>query len=1076
MVNTKTGSVRIIIFSFLFLTHIVANAQLTVNGSLTPAQLVQNVLLGPGVTVSNITYTGNSSSRGSFNGISSNIGFSSGVLLTCGNITNAIGPNNDEGASDGNGLPGDPDLDIIMSPTTSEDATILEFDFVPLSDTIKFRYVFGSEEYMEYVSSTPGGINDGFGFFISGPGISGPFSNNAENIAIIPGTSLPVTMFNLNLNNNSSYYFDNGCGGCFFGGTAPDGQTVQYDGFTVPLTAISPVQCGQTYHIKIAIGDGGDDILDSGVFLEAESFSSPGVSIIPQISYGGQNDSTLYEGCGNACILFVRGGTLTGSDTVNLAISGTAVNGTDYYDASAGPGNPFPNQIIFLPGQDTVSFCINSDPDITPEGIESIILTVPAHSVGTCIQPAVSTSIYINEYSPLMVTMSNDTTLCNSVSPITLLANVTGGVQPYTYSWTNGAAPVFNPTVNPLVNTTYVVTVSDACNGTPDPTPPITDSVSVSLISIPVITSNVSYGGTNDSAFFEGCGQACIYFVRTLGVNQAATYPLTIGGTAQNGVDYSPALPATITFAPGQDSVSFCIQAGVDGSGETPETIILSLDTSGVCNLQSGNTLYIVEPDPLFVTVFDTTLCNTSGPVTLMALASGGVQPYTYSWTNGAAPVANPSVSPSSSSTYIVTVNDACVGTPDPTPAAVDAALVSVITIPDITATVSYTGSSTPVFYEGCGQACVYFVRTLGVSDPVTYTLNISGTAQNGVDYSPALPVLLSFAAGQDSLEYCIQATADGTGETPESILLSIDTVFGSCSLSASTNLSITEVTPIVLTTVGDTVFNCVAGPADLVANVTGGLQPYTYTWSNGAGSVSSQTVTPSSSTTYIVTVSDECSGTNDPSPDVSDNIDVVVNIPPPLTITASEDVTVCPADVVNLTSTANGGALPYSYLWTYSGADSASTPAAANTSVTASSTTLFTITVTDDCGNTQADQVTVNVEQSCLLNIPNIISPDNMGPALNETFYIANLDRFPPSTLLIYNRFGNKIYESSNYMNNWSGDKYSDGTYYFVLTVPPAGSIAAKVQTSTKADSYNETTSGSDKVFSGFFQIVRAH
>ena len=141
-------------------------AQLTVNGGFTPAQLV-DTLLGTGVTASGVSYTGATISRGTFNGTLSNIGFTSGVLLTCGNLTNAIGPNNLTGASVGSGLAGDPDLNIIMAPTASFDATILEFDFVPTSDTVKFNYVFASEEYMEYVSTMPGGINDGFGFFIS---------------------------------------------------------------------------------------------------------------------------------------------------------------------------------------------------------------------------------------------------------------------------------------------------------------------------------------------------------------------------------------------------------------------------------------------------------------------------------------------------------------------------------------------------------------------------------------------------------------------------------------------------------------------------------------------------------------------------------------------------------------------------------------------------------------------------------------------------------------------------------------------------------------------------------------------
>jgi hypothetical protein len=1051
-------------------------AQLTVNNSQTPAQLVQNVLLGPGVTVSNITFTGTPISRGSFNGASSNIGFNSGVLLSCGDIANAVGPNNTSGASEALGLPGDPDLDIIMSPTQSEDATILEFDFVPLSDTVKFRYVFASEEYMEWVSTQPGGINDGFGFFISGPGINGPFSNNAENIAIIPGTSLPVTMYNLNLNNNGAYYVDNGNG--FGSGTAPDGTSVQYDGFTVPLTAVAVVQCGQTYHIKLAIGDGGDDALDSGVFLEAESFSSPGISIIPEISYGGQNDSTLYEGCGNACILLVRGGTLLGADTVNLVISGTAINGTDYYETVGGTGTPFPSQIVFAPGVDSVSFCITASSDMTSEGLESLILTVPAHTVGLCVQPAVSTTIYINEYTPLSVSSISDTVLCNSLTGLVLNTNVTGGVEPYSYSWTNGLASVANPTANLTNNTSYIVTVNDACSGAPDPTPAVSDTVNVSVVAIPSITTTVSYQGSNDSVFYEGCGQACVYFVRTIGISQAATFNLNIAGVAQNGIDFTPALPSQLTFAPGQDSIFYCLQATVDGPGEISEPIILSIDTLvGSCNLNEIATLYVNEYTPMFVsTINDTVLCNTLAAITLNTTVFGGVAPYSYTWTNGASPIANPTVNPTSSTTYIVTVNDACSGTPDPTPAVLDTVNVSIISIPAITATVSYQGSTSPVFYEGCGQACVYFVRTLGVAQAATFNLNVSGTALNGTDYTPALPVQLSFAAGQDSLFYCIEAAADGSAEIPESILLTIDTAYGSCSLSVTTSLAINELPPLLVTTDGDTTLNCNPAPVNISSTVTGGLQPYTYTWSNGAGSVSSQTVTPSATATYTVTVSDACTSSTDPTPDVSQTILITVNIPDPIVVTASDDATACPDDNIALLATATGGALPNTYLWTNVGPDTVLTPNQLNTSLVASATTVFTITVTDVCGNSQADQVTVNVEESCLLNIPNVITPDGKGPVENEMFYVQNLSRYPGATLLIFNRFGNKIFESTNYQNDWTGSKYSDGTYFFVLTVPAAGTVPAKVKPDNKTDSYQETVVGSDKVYSGFFQIIRGN
>ena len=376
----KTMIKKIAIGLLAVLTTKTIVAQLTVDTTLTPTQLVQNVLLGSGITATNITYIGNIAARGSFNGTLSNIGFTSGFVMASGAVSNAIGPNNVGFKTSSFGTASsDPDL-LAIATGTLHDAAILEFDFVPFSDSIKFRYVFGSEEYMEYAGST---FNDAFGFFITGPDPSGGNYSNF-NIALIPNTTTPVSINNVNANVNGAYYFNN---------EFPPGQTVQYDGFTVPLIAKAPVICGQTYHIKIAISDVGDGSLDSGVFLEAGSFSSVGVQIIPEISYGGANDSTLYEGCGKACIYFVRSSNLDQQDTIDVTINGSAVNGVDYNTGSLGV--LLPSQLIFGAGQDSISYCINAIADGVTEGLDTISLTIVP--LGNCIQAITNARIYINE-------------------------------------------------------------------------------------------------------------------------------------------------------------------------------------------------------------------------------------------------------------------------------------------------------------------------------------------------------------------------------------------------------------------------------------------------------------------------------------------------------------------------------------------------------------------------------------------------------------------------------------------------------------------------------------------------------
>src|SRR5690606_5401633 len=249
-------------------------AQLVVNtGTMTPTQYVQNVLVGAGVTVSNVTFTGQSTQIGDFDGTNTFIGINGGLILASGTVTTAVGPNNS--GSSGTSMAGNGDVDLTtIAGISTFDAAILEFDFVPIGDSIKFNYVFGSEEYLEFVNS---GVNDAFGFFLSGPGITGPYTNSAINLALIPNSTTPVTIDDVNSTTNAAYYVDNGTGSNAPYNTNP--QYIQYDGHTVVLTAQAQVVCGQTYHLKIAIADAGDGVWDSGVFLEGGSLTSTGVDI-----------------------------------------------------------------------------------------------------------------------------------------------------------------------------------------------------------------------------------------------------------------------------------------------------------------------------------------------------------------------------------------------------------------------------------------------------------------------------------------------------------------------------------------------------------------------------------------------------------------------------------------------------------------------------------------------------------------------------------------------------------------------------------------------------------------------------
>ncbi len=216
-------------------------------------------LVGSGVTISNVTYTGDNAQSGYFKGgIAAGIGIEEGIVLTSGEASNIDGTANtaDDTASD-MGTAGNAELDaLIPGTTTTNDAAVLEFDFLSIGDAAYFNYVFGSEEYNEFVGSI---FNDVFGFFI-----------DDVNYALLPGTSTPVSINSVNNGNNSEHYNDNDYDD--FWPTSP--FAFEYDGFTDVLTAsITGLTAGQTYHLKLAIADTSDSWWDSGVFIEAGSFS-----------------------------------------------------------------------------------------------------------------------------------------------------------------------------------------------------------------------------------------------------------------------------------------------------------------------------------------------------------------------------------------------------------------------------------------------------------------------------------------------------------------------------------------------------------------------------------------------------------------------------------------------------------------------------------------------------------------------------------------------------------------------------------------------------------------------------------
>lgn len=609
---------RILIsISFIF-NLCLLNAQLQTNGGQSPNQLVQNVLLGPGVDVSNVNFSGDNGAIGSFNAVNTTLGIDEGVLITTGTVANSAdgphGPNDQANAGVDNGAGGYNPLTSLVG-TNTFNAAILEFDFVPFSDTVRFEYVFGSEEYPEFVGTQ---FNDVFAFFISGPGISG-----TKNMALIPGTTQAVAINNVNNGPSNSgpcancpYYNNNGNGS-----NAPyngSSQYIQYDGFTTPLTAVSKVECGETYHLIIAVADVGDGIYDSGIFLAANSLTSEQpITIDYELSNDPYGDGvTMAQGCTSAEVTITRSGAQINQPlTIPINVSGSAVEGVDY--------SSIPNSVTFAAGQTTLSFTIDALDNSSLVGIQNLIMEFEIED--PCGQDNFETiELFISEVSDVEVILEDVEVLCPG-EEVVLSPEVTGGGGGYEFLWDTGETTE-TITVNPASTQNYTVSVTDNClNQTEQATATIT---------VPVYDDIV----LNES---DDIVEQCPYVPFTLNVE-------VLGGAGNysylwTGPDGTPLSNLnTLDVAPSETTTYTVEVTDQCGESETAEV-----------------TITILSP-PLVLDITPSQEICPGDSALIEVTASGGFGDYYYEWPHSGETTSSVWVKPDQTSSYTVIVMDDC--------------------------------------------------------------------------------------------------------------------------------------------------------------------------------------------------------------------------------------------------------------------------------------------------------------------------------------------------------------------------------------------------------------------------------
>lgn len=977
-------------------------AQLTVAPQPSATQLAA-AIAGPGVTISNPTVVCHPQGYGEFTYTGSTLGLEEGVLLTSGALTNALGPNNNGSAAFNAQRTGSPILDIVTGRNTFDQCK-LEFDIIPAGDSLRFNFSLGSEEYNEWVGSQ---FNDVFGFFISGPGIAGDPGIGADhNIALVPNSTQPVTINNVNNGANSIYYHDN-----------TGDSEIQYDGYTVGLSAVSAVQPCQTYHLKLIVADATDNDYDSGVFIEKVR-SNP-VTIEGFTNSGGPD---LVEGCNNGYVRFTRSTVDNQPLTLQYFLQGTATNGLDYQTI----GNPNPNVVktITIPAnQPFVDRPITTIINPAGEPDESLIFIL-----GNPNCPAMALDT---------VTMNLVDTLVGSLAPTppgiclggSVQFNVTGG---NTYSWSPAtglsATNIANPVATPTVSTQYVVTISDVAGCTRS----FRRLIRVSNMSLSATTTNLlCNGGTNGAINLTVSGGLAPFSYSWTGPNgftansedisflQAGTYTVNVTDAVCTrsqsfvlsqpnalAVNLSPSvlplghniacfgddngsIDATISGGTGPYNSAWTGPGGFVSNNTDIDDLVAGTYTITVADANGCSTTAsrpLAQPAQLNVSIsaFTNVTCNGANNGTATVAISGGVGPYTRSWnTSPAQSGATATNLPPGTHTVTITDFYGCsrqrtVTITQPA-SSLSSALVSQTNVlcrgaSTGSATVSASGGTSPYTYSWStsptqtsatannlpagtftctitdARGCTT-TRSVTITQPATgITVSLSSSSNVSCFGGANGNATVSASGGNAPYTYSWNTSPVQTGVTANNLRVGswTCTVTDASGCTATRVVAITQPASLPTGSVNSITNNLCAGQnaGRATVSASGGTSPYTYSW-NSSPVQTGTTLNNVAAGTYICTITDArgCTGT----------ATAVISAPTALTgtITSSTDVACFGQSTGSATVGASGGAGGYTYTWNTSPPQTSST--ASNIPYGA-----YTATVTDANGCTTTANVVI--------------------------------------------------------------------------------------------------------------------
>lgn len=847
-------------------------------------------------------------------------GMEEGLILTTGFVSLAPGPNTVVPA---NGIfPGEVFFDqdaIDLAGANPQDIAIIEFEFIPTTDSLKFDYVFFSEEYCEFTQTTFG--NDAFGFFLSGPGVPG----GKQNIARLPNGDI-VSTRTVNDIFFPELFVDNtfpsAFGQCNSGMPVPPERLagVNYNGWTTKLTARAEVIPCETYTLKLVVADGsGDNFNDSGVLLEAGSFIA-GLIADPEPSVQGvAGNLTSVEGCDTATITFNRlffdSLDLLNPLEVNYNLIGGAINPANFANDFELPPGPF-----IIPAGDTsgvLKIPISGDINDT-EGLESFIIRYD----GTCNCDVNRDTFYIQDAINLQVDLGNDTLQLCAGQPTIIEAATTGGNNQYTYVWPDGQDTSRVTYVPNGRDTLIIVDVMDACGLRGQ------DSIQIIAPALAAATSGDFSLCTNTEVFIpidvEGTDRYTIIleidsgamvfqdtFIVTQDTNIAFNYAATISilsvtdvagcGGATSGqatiitgdIEVAETLTdpdceqpnGSIVLAVDGGNNNFSYAWADDGSvttanrtglvaGNYTVTVTRNSDTS--CPVEFN---YVLNP-PLPLVIDSITYNRPSCPgesVELAPVVQGGTPPYSFIW-------------PDSSS------------------------MDSILTIQTINGSTTYA----VIVEDACG---VESTASVTITLPV-FRVNLDGRYSLCNQDTARVPLIVTGPAGTYSIDIVVDSAGTSTVGTlnltpgttellftrPATITVADIRNVGGCS-GVIVNQRATVVDPQLNLTATLSHPTCPSGMDGSISVVNTSNVPVTYSWSDDPSTDPLRTGLAAGSYTVSIRDAEDATCLFDST--------FTLNDPPALAVSilSAQNLT-CPYQLDTLAPIVTGGTPPFTYSW----------------------------------------------------------------------------------------------------------------------------------------------------------------